>query len=435
MSVTLRDAVREAVSSKAADRTRVLTGGVFLLAAFVWPGAGYAQAPLEPEAADRVHEILEQIEEAEARDGINSPELIEPWTALGLYHAEHGRHHRAAAAFRRARHVVRVNHGFSSLEEAPLLRQLVLTEEARGNLKGAWELEQALLELVRQHAGDMRTFPIYRELADKRSELLERYYAGEIPPQIVLGCYYAGDDSDEFETGRRVPLNDSCHSGSRHTVLVALLREIRRYQARAVEALLQNGRYASDELENIALDVVRSNYRYADSFVGIVFGPITAYEPRNAAEQRRRAQMLVHRADMHVLHSHRAGRSHEYDSMIGKYEQAHAQLESAGMAPAAIDEMLAPATPVMLPTTEPNPLASNATPESVGHVDVAFEITRYGKSRHVEVLETSTNAARDAINALVREIRRGSFRPRIVDGRVVDNAEIVVRYGLGGEQR
>jgi hypothetical protein len=65
----------------------------------------------------------------------------------------------------------------------------------------------------------------------------------------------------------------------------------------------------------------------------------------------------------------------------------------------------------------------------MGYIDVSFVVTEDGKSKHIEVLNTSTpDVPRDAKKDLVRVIKFSRFRPRVTDGRFMDSAPIVVRY-------
>ena len=75
-------------------------------------------------------------------------------------------------------------------------------------------------------------------------------------------------------------------------------------------------------------------------------------------------------------------------------------------------------------------MASEHTPESQGFIDVAFEISKYGKSEGVEIIGSTNNATDAAKKNLVRMIDRSTFRPRLTAGRVADNSPIVVRYYL-----
>ena len=148
-----------------------------------------AQPELERVSTDAAVQLADQIREIEAQDGPNSAELLEPLKGLALIQHENGAYDLALASVERARGIVSINYGLYSLEEVPLLRQAIRTREAWGDLTKAWELEQELLGLVARYPNDLQTAPVYLEVGAKRVDLVERYYHGEIPPQIILGCY------------------------------------------------------------------------------------------------------------------------------------------------------------------------------------------------------------------------------------------------------
>jgi len=84
----------------------------------------------------------------------------------------------------------------------------------------------------------------------------------------------------------------------------------------------------------------------------------------------------------------------------------------------------------VLPTFVPNPLASDATDASARYIDVAFEISRYGESRQIEILETTMNATDADKTRLVQLIQRSRFRPRVIDGEFARSSPVVLRYYL-----
>ena len=202
-------------------RARATTLAFVLAAAALAAARVFAQELSE----DPVASVGRQIDEIQSSQGINSPELILPLTNFGLMLREQGDPDLAVAAFERARHVVRVNYGLSSFKEAPLVRQLVQIEEARGNAAAAWELEQELLGMIYRSPGPRpEAESMLREIADKRLDVLERYSAGEFPPQIKLGCYYGGA---RVATAEMIP--GSCSSGTSWSVKQALYDEAARY--------------------------------------------------------------------------------------------------------------------------------------------------------------------------------------------------------------
>jgi len=98
---------------------------------------------------------------------------------------------------------------------------------------------------------------------------------------------------------------------------------------------------------------------------------------------------------------------------LDEYEQAYRLLEQRGDR-ASIERVFAPPIPVLLPWYSANPLSSEQAGAS-GYVDVAFGVTKFGASRQVEILDSTTNAT-DADKAqlvrLIKNSRSGLARRR-----------------------
>ncbi len=203
-----------------------------------------------------------RIEQEQARSGPYSEGLIGPLSDLALLYQDRGNHDLAAAVIHRVIQVVRANEGLHSLEQVPPIQQLIANEEAIGRAETAWELEQDLLTLVRRHPGDMRTVPVFHETGAKRMALLRQHLAGESPPQIVLGCYY-GWPRKAVSRGERLgswdpstPTTTDCNSGQRDDAVRAIVSDAQRHYADAIAVMLRNGRYSSDELRELELELV-----------------------------------------------------------------------------------------------------------------------------------------------------------------------------------
>jgi len=407
----------------------------FVGAAAVLGAGAPAQEPrLLPD--DALGGLGEQIEAIQSSQGINAPELIGPLTSLGLLMREQEDRDLAAAAFERARHVVRVNYGFDSFEEAPLLRQLVLIEEEKGNAAGAWDLEQRLLGLIYRYPGP-RAAPLLKEIADKRAAVLRRYFAGEIPPQIVLGCYYAPPSRDPpsrtAATARRRSDTAGCpRSGSANRVKAALRNETRYYYEDVIAMVLESEGPSADELPDIYLDLARALYAYPNErFTGYegseVLREIHSLSVRNGEPLEAQLNALLRIADWDLRFAR--GRK-ENEAAFAAYESLYDRLRQEGLDRSQIDGIFSPSVPVVLPAFVSNPLASTETSRSAGYIDVAFEITKYGEGRSVSFLDTSSNLS-DEARSRVREIIMWSrFRPRMANGVFEDPARVVVRYYL-----
>jgi hypothetical protein len=112
---------------------------------------------------------------------------------------------------------------------------------------------------------------------------------------------------------------------------------------------------------------------------------------------------------------------------LGEYAQVHAMLEATDGPEQLIAEIFAPPIPIVLPTFKPNPLD---TPPSARYIDVAFEVTRYGLSRRIEILGTTPSVSDSAKTTLVNLIKASRFRPRVTDGELGRASPVVVRYYL-----
>ena len=463
------------------------TALLLVVAAVTASGGAFAQPrpfPVNPE-----QQLLEQIAALRAERGPTTAGLLERMHILGLLYQESEDHARASVAFDEARYITRVHQGLSSADEALLLRQQIRSVEALGDLERAWNLEQDMLTIARQHLDNIRMVPIFRDLAEDRSAILSKVRAGKYPPEMYLGCYYAGPRPRYYDArGERRPDVDadgSCRFGTRDAVIMKLREEILLYYADAIELIVKNGDYASQELldlERRALSVgFSAPYLMAPSmgnatlgatrFVGVRVGcfgetldallasdllasclkPVVhseghvvanvgswvslvrliAYEIRSAAPAAARANAFVELADWHLLavalnRRHLDGTSRALEV----YERAYRELQLGADAPTWTTQIFSPEIPVTLPADKRNPFASAAT-ESSRYIDVAFDVTKHGRGEQIEILDSSKDATRGDERDLIRLIESTSFRPRVVDGELAASAPVVVRYGLG----
>ncbi|HVJ29649.1 MAG TPA: hypothetical protein VNA66_05010, partial [Gammaproteobacteria bacterium] len=137
---------------------------ILLLAAGAATPACFAQSRFGADA-ERQHQVVERIQQEETRSGPYSEGLIGPLSDLALIYQDRGDHDLAVAVIDRVRQVVRANEGLHSLEQIPLIQQMIANEEAIGRVDTAWELEQDLLTLARRHPDDLRTVPVFRASA------------------------------------------------------------------------------------------------------------------------------------------------------------------------------------------------------------------------------------------------------------------------------
>jgi hypothetical protein len=239
-------------------------------------GALVAQAERELFATtDAQAELIERIAELRAAEGPTPAGIIDPLRDLASLYESADIHALAIVALEEARYVTRVHQGLTSADEAVLLHQQIRNEKALGNEQDVWDLQQDLVTLARQHHDDIRMLPIFRELAEDRSDALALYRAGSMPPEVYLGCYYVRDwrpyDDKRGEIHPPVggqPDGVGCRSGQSTSVVVRLQAEILEYYADAIEVMLRNGDYASLELRDLEKQMFRASQAAGVSMFG-----------------------------------------------------------------------------------------------------------------------------------------------------------------------
>jgi hypothetical protein len=94
--------------------------------------------------------------------------------------------------------------------------------------------------------------------------------------------------------------------------------------------------------------------------------------------------------------------------------------------------MFSPRVPIPLPVFARSPLVTDQA-GSAGHLDVGFEVDRYGESGRVRTRSLAGSATRAVEKRLEQVIKRMQFRPRLVDGHVAGTGPIVVRYYVNAD--
>lgn len=457
-----------------------------VLLAAAMPGSA-ASAESQADRDERERALLEQIEVIQAREGQYAPALLENLRGLLLLYRESEQQSLAIVVLERALQVVRANSGLYSLEQVPFLLERIYAEEARGNSPEVWALEQELLTLVRRHPDDLRTVAVMHEMGDRQMAVLDRVLAGERHPNIIYGCFYKLWPSRE---------GGSCLAGSRRTVVQGMLAEAQRNYSAAIGGLLRNSQQASEELRELEMKVLRGVYMvralYSEqrSGLGSPMPLVPAYIGADSIEPwRSRMAPVVDLAGMElpypimssadadetardetrhvrIMDPYHRGRQSlrrlyaygevnsstpleqadaalqiadwdllyaRHGEAVDRYRHVYAMLESAGVPQQSIEALFTPATPVVLPAFEPNPLVRDAQQPVAGHVDVSFEISKYGRARAVQFVG-ALNATADDKRRVADIISNSRFRPRPMDGQFGETSNVVMRYYLAGDR-
>jgi hypothetical protein len=327
---------------------------------------------------------------------------------------------------------------FDTLDDAPEIRQLIDEHRQQGDARAAWDLERTLLGLALRYPEDLRSARILRDIGDRRVDTLARYDAGEFVPDIVLGCYY-NNSSQYADAVRRAsqPLSSStpgvmddstCATGSRRIARQSLAAEAISMYVESARIMLRSEQVSGDEVREVLMKLLAISYRDSNYRIGRWgLESLLTYQEENSESWLAQARTLALLGDWDVLFSQHFGTKYSV-AAAATYEQALALLAEHDVAEDAVDSIFSPQVPVLLPAFLPNSLVSEQTADSMGYVDVSFEIEDSGKTSRVSVQDSSDNASRSAQRDLVNTIKHGRFRPIAANGRLLESAPVTVRY-------
>lgn len=372
---------------------------------------------VDDRSATATDEIVDRVVAEQAANGPYSEELIGLLRSLAVMYEEDGLYALSAAMRERAMQIVRANHGLRSFDQAEFLEQRIATEEARGNFTDAWALEESLLELVAANPDDLRTVPVLREIAAKRMTTAERYAAGEFPPQILLGCYYNPTRNPEF---------GSCSAGSKSGALGALLADARRHYRAAIDVLVRHGQATSDEVRDLEMAIVRDSYRYG------TYGPgryalhrLFDYDAASSAPLLAQADAALRVADWDLAFG-------LHPVALDIYEHLYRQLVAREVAHAEIERRFGAGRPILVPTSERDPFDPETANPKGSYIDVAFEITKFGRGKRPRVLDSSHDVRAADVEAMQALIVNSRFRPAMIDGEFVTRS-VTARWYVAGD--
>jgi hypothetical protein len=409
---------------------------IIVVAAVVLPCTTFAQPTLEALSAEE-QRILDEIDREMSLNGPYSEALIELLTDLSFIYEEIGAYVPAEEAIRRVQSVIRANQGLQSLDQAPVIRRLINRAAENGNAVAAWNLSNDLLALAYDNPDDVRSAGILSEAGDKRLNILERYDSGEMPPEIVLGCFY--DDTVGFDEVRfrgsqpmaavRIgPEGRTCSAGDRNAARLSLVASAQQFYLQSLNLVYRNDAQASSEVPETLMKLVRTSYLFTNPSLGATsLRNLLAYEAEYSDGWLPQIEARIQIADWDLLHASHLGTRYEKTARAA-YEQAYELMIEHRIDQQSIDAIFAPDIPVVLPSFIDNPLVSPETLESNGYIDVAFVIAEDGKSEDIEVVDTMGDVSRSAERELVRTVKFSRFRPRLTDGRFTTSDPIVVRY-------
>ena len=419
---------------------------VLSLLSGIWCHAGSiaaaadTQPPATPDLARSVAEYEREIQAREAEHGVYDPATGEYLLSVGLVYQNAGRHEEAVDAFARALQIKRVNEGLQSTGQLLILEQLIKSNIA----KAAWEeVDRNYQQLLWIHKrnyepGDPRLLPVvdtvgrwklkaYKEnLLDSSAiriigeseklfqdtiDILERQY-GENDPRLINPLYGRALTNYQYAIEvANTPQDEFRGAGSptRTQVICRTVPTANGGARRICNTIrVPDPSYYASQSNNKDFALGQRLVAVGKALRHIVL----IHEANPDLPKDSHARALVHLGDWNLL---RGKKTTAYKN----YKAAYQLLADTGEHQEAIDELFGkphnlPALRLPLPEID-----EKLEEEKSTSVLASFDVSRSGRAKNVQIIESEPADATSARRKAKKTIRGRLYRPRFEEGEPV----------------
>ncbi len=377
--------------------------------------------------------------------------LTEILLDLGTAYQYNGDFALALQSFQRANQIIRVNNGLFSLDQAPLLRRMINSTVALGDLT-ATDAEQEYLYYLHTKAYDRQSLelvPALQEFAAWHVRASRIYL-----PQLAAGK--SGTAAANQTTGFRFA--DSLQD--QFDLRFRRLQQAQQLFQQIIDILLAHGRTLDPGLAQAEFALATSNFLMTRQLVTYnqthgfknqnsnTFPEIDLHiyrssytDGRTALERRVKyleesasttpADLAHARLDL-VDWLVATGSSADFRTLL---ETARQDYAAAGASSAEIENLFNPVLPVSVPAFEITPwtraslgIASDIAIEYRGYIDVDASVNENGDALAPAILDRTAGTPPEVADNLLQSISDSKFRPRILNGVMATYEHVVVRY-------
>jgi hypothetical protein len=377
--------------------------------------------------------LAQSIQAEQSVEGAFSPGLIYDMISLASLYQQIDDHVGAIAVLDRAKQIVRVNNGLSSLDQAEMLQRTIVSLEAMGRYGTAALQRNELLALARKHPTDLRAGAIFADVADGRFAAIERWLDAEMKVlPVIYGATPTGRDN----------LFPSVTALVRSGIASA-----QQIYGDAIRATVLNGSPGGPDLPEIEASLMRTYWLQADHMRLFFDSNTTKYEIRQSLDdigaksyERRlkfiealhrppleTASALVELGDWHLIFRNDV----EADAA---YRRALETLKSAGGSAGQFDALFTPSPePMLVPAFAPHFIGATQALGFTGYFDVVVDLNTFGRSENVRITSSSSAMTSPTMNLIAKRLKKHiakteQFRPRFVNGERAAHDDVALRY-------
>jgi len=367
------------------------------------------------------------------QEGRYSPTLREQYLVLASHYVKSGQAKAALNTFENAMQVARVVAGLYSLDQLPIMRNMINAYLELGDLPNAHRLQEAMLQLQVRHFGSdaLEVVPALLEWADWNVNLYlsNTDQKGTVLPNISQRgkstMDYANPYIQEAYTQyvaalmimQEQPIAENRYLLATERKLAAVNfmvnQDMQTRLGNMSPAFNDNSASGQNDLVSERLQ----NFHFLNGSSALKRALAYGYLSPKPDHDYIAARMLE-LADWYLLFDRRG-------AALDLYEETLALLSESNIPQPEIDRLFAAGLPVQAPDS---PYQQSAdTRDYTGYIDVEFTLNKYGSASDTRLLK-DTEADPEVIQELMRTIRRCKFRPKFSEGSVLNKETVKLRY-------
>ncbi|MFM7273456.1 MAG: hypothetical protein ACKO4A_06315 [Gammaproteobacteria bacterium] len=369
-----------------------------------------------PEPTEEQRRYIRAVEDLEAEGGAYDAALAQQLLGLGVAYQSAGQHTEAAETLSRAAHITRVNNGFYSPSDLPILERLIESYAAIGEWDGVGSSYQQMFQIHRRSFGDgdERLLPSLQRLS---SWHLKAYLndIGEEPINHLQTARNLYDSS----LGILKAAGDSASERLEETLRERAIVDyyLAAYVPPSASGFSFNSGPGMSEqgVASFALAGFTSGREALEEVLAL-----RRQDP--GASPLARGEAIAELGDWHQLFNRR-------QTAADLYREAFTEA-SADATPDAANSLFGKpiALPVLPKGLEEIAETESSDPGLPASITVAFAVNERGLAEDIRVLESQPEAAPVYVDKLRKRLRGTRFRPRFEAGEAVPTPDLTYRY-------
>jgi len=384
--------------------------------------------------------------------------LPETLTSLAQAYEMAGDYPKALTLYERASHIIRVNEGLFTLGQETIVEHMISNYLARGDVISA-DQQQEYLYNLRRRVLPHHSPELIKAMQDYAGWNLQAFQYYSLQPLQVAAAPAAVDSEDAEASSPPTPTAAAAAPlADLDDFRIQRLLNAQLLYKEISSLLLANFGITDPRLPDNELQLAAANYLFATNVIargGSAFdGMQQGYESPDLSVRRlgygdgrdsmeRRVDFLlktpgtppevIAKARLDLIDWMITTRSRSDIQVV--FEQAYKDYADSGATPEQISALFHPLLPVSLPAIVPQrftrasfDLSADVALQYRGFIDIEFKVNKIGDSMSPKLLFSSHDTPKDVADILLRDIKRAQFRPRMVDGKLVDDDHLAVRY-------